>query len=122
MTISLRIRKIRELRGWKQAAIAASMNISQQGYSQLEQNASNARLDTLKRFCKVVDVELSFLIAMDVPITDETLARFGSVKYNELLTDYKKLEHKLEIFDELLKSLEKPSKQSQSLTASVQRA
>ena len=102
MTISNRIRKIREIRGWKQTAVASSMNITQQAYSCLEQGAGNARLETLKRFCDVMNVELPFLIAVDVPVTDETLARFGQKKYNEFLTAYKKLEQKLEIFDELL--------------------
>jgi transcriptional regulator with XRE-family HTH domain len=103
MTIASRIRKIREVRGWKQTAIASSMNITQQAYSCLEQGASNARLETLKRFCDVMKVELPFLIATDVPITEETLGRFGQRNYNDFLTSYKKLEQKLEIFDELLK-------------------
>jgi hypothetical protein len=99
------------------------MNITQQAYSCLEQNASNARLETLKRFCSVVEVELSYLVAMDVPITDETLQRFGNVKFNEFLTSYKRLEQKLEIFDDLLKGLDnKAALQDRTLTVSVRRA
>lgn len=103
MTIASRIRKIREVRGWKQTAVAASMNITQQAYSCLEQGANNARLETLKRFCAVMNVELAFLVAVDVPVTEETVERFGSTNYNEFLNSYKKLEQKLEIFDELLR-------------------
>ncbi len=103
MTISSRIRKIREIRGWKQTAVAASMNITQQAYSCLEQGASNARLETLKRFCDVMNVDLPYLVAVDVPVTAETLAAFGEKNYHEFLTTYKKLEQKLEIFDEILK-------------------
>jgi transcriptional regulator with XRE-family HTH domain len=123
MTIAERIRKIREIRGWKQAAVAMSMGITQQAYSCLEQNASNARLDTLKRYAAVAGVELSYLVALDVPVTEETLQRFGSTKFSEFLTGYKKLEHKLEIFDDLLKGLEKPSHFSdRKLTISARRA
>jgi transcriptional regulator with XRE-family HTH domain len=103
MVIASRIRKIREVRGWKQTAVAAAMNVTQQAYSCLEQGASNARLETLKRFCKVMNVELSFLVAVDVPVTDETVERFASTNLNEFLISYKKLEQKLEIFDELLR-------------------
>lgn len=103
MTIASRIRKIREIRGWKQTAVASSMNITQQGYSCLEQGASNARLETLKRFCDVMNVDLPYLVAVDVPVTAETLAAFGEKNYNEFLNTYRKLEQKLEIFDELLK-------------------
>lgn len=103
MTIANRIRKIREIRGWKQAAIASSMNITQQGYSALEQGASNARLETLKRFCDVMDVDLAYLVAVDVPVTAETLSSFGAKNYFEFITTYKKLQQKLEVFDELFK-------------------
>ena len=103
MIIATRIRKIREIRGWKQIAVAGAMNISQQAYSCLEQGANNARLETLKKYCHVMNVELAYLVAIDVPVTEETLNRFGSTNYNELLTSYKKLEQKLEIFDELIK-------------------
>lgn len=108
MTIASRIRKIREIRGWKQAAIASSMEITQQAYSCLEQGASNARLETLKRFCDVMKVELPYLIAVDVPITEETLTRFGERNYNDFLVSYKRLEQKIEIFDELLRGASSP--------------
>src|ERR1043165_9687929 len=102
MTISSRIKKNREIRGWKQTAVASSMNITQQAYSCLEQGAGNARLETLRRFCDVMNVELPFLIAVDAPVTDEPLTRFGKKKKKDFLTAFKKLEQKLEIFDELL--------------------
>ncbi len=78
MEISSRIRKIREIRGWKQTAIAASMKITQQAYSCLEQGADNARLETLRRFCDVTNVSLPFLIATDIPVTEENLQRYGN--------------------------------------------
>jgi len=124
MTIASRIRKIREVRGWKQTAIASSMNITQQAYSCLEQGASNARLETLKRFCDVMKIELPFLIAVDVPITEETIERYGNKSYFEFISTYRKLEQKVEIFEELLTGNEnKMNKQvSNNMTASVRRA
>ncbi len=101
-TIESRIRKIREIRGWKQSAVASSMNITQQAYSCLEQGASNARLETLNRFCHVMKVELPFLIATDVPVTEETMERFGTKSINDFFNNYRKLEQKLEIYEELL--------------------
>ena len=105
-TIESRIRKVREIRGWKQAAVASSMNITQQAYSCLEQGASNARLETLKRFCDVMEIELPFLVATDVPVTDESIARFGTKSFNEFLANFDKMEKKLEIYEELLSSHE----------------
>ena len=103
MIIASRIRKIREIRGWKQVAVATAMNITQQAYSCLEQGANNARLETLRKYCNVMNVELAYLVATDVPVTEETLDRFASTNYNDFLVSYKKLEQKLEIFDELIK-------------------
>jgi transcriptional regulator with XRE-family HTH domain len=123
MTIASRIRKIREVRGWKQTAIASSMNITQQAYSCLEQGASNARLETLKRFCDVMKVELPFLIAVDVPITEETIERYGNKSYFEFISTYRKLEQKVEIFEELLTGTENKTKQmNTNMTASIRRA
>ena len=119
MTIAIRIRKIREIRGWKQAAVASSMNITQQAYSCLEQGAGNARLETLKRFCDVMKVELPFLIATDVPVTEETLSSFGEKNYFEFITTYKKLQQKLEVFDEIVKgALSREAKPVYNSTAS----
>ncbi|MBP6730666.1 MAG: helix-turn-helix transcriptional regulator [Chitinophagales bacterium] len=124
MTIASRIRKIREVRGWKQTAIASSMNITQQAYSCLEQGASNARLETLKRFCDVMKVELPFLIATDVPITEETIERYGNKSYYEFISTYRKLEQKVEIFEELLTGAEKQmnANNNNNMSASVRRA
>lgn len=125
MTIASRIRKIREVRGWKQTAIAASMNITQQAYSCLEQGASNARLETLKRFCDVMKIELPFLIATDVPITEETIERYGNKSYYEFITTYRKLEQKVEIFEELLTGAEKQlnnSTTNTNMSANIRRA
>jgi len=99
------------------------MNISQQAYSCLEKNASHARLDTLKRFCNAVGIELSYLVALDVPVTEETLQRFGNVQFSEFLSSYKKLEQKLEIFDDLLRiNTDKAASYQIGMTASVRRA
>lgn len=125
MTIASRIRKIREVRGWKQTAIAASMNITQQAYSCLEQGASNARLETLKRFCDVMKIELPFLIATDVPITEETIERYGNKSYYEFITTYRKLEQKVEIFEELLTGAEKQlnsNTTNTNMSANIRRA
>ncbi len=123
MTIASRIRKIREVRGWKQTAIASSMNITQQAYSCLEQGASNARLETLKRFCDVMKIELPFLIAVDVPITEETIERYGNKSYFEFISTYRKLEQKVEIFEELLTGNEAKQKQmNTTMNANIRRA
>lgn len=105
-TMESRIRKVREIRGWKQAAVASSMNITQQAYSCLEQSADNARLDTLRRFCDVMKIELSFLVATNVPVTEETIQRFGTKCLQEVFADFRKMEQRVEVYSELLAAQE----------------
>ena len=102
MIIATRMRKVREIKGWKQASVAASMSITQQAFSFLEQGYGSPRVDTLKRFCEVMKIELYFLLAYDVPVTEETLDRFGSKGFFELITNYKQMEQKLEVYSQLL--------------------
>jgi transcriptional regulator with XRE-family HTH domain len=102
--IANRMRKVREVRGWKQSAVADSMNITQQAYSFLEQGHGSPRIDTLKRFCEVMKVELSFLMSFDVPVTEETIEKYGTKGFAELISEHKRLEQKLEFFNYLIKN------------------
>lgn len=102
MLLAKRIKKIREYRGYKQSAIAEEMKISQQAYSSLESRSSNARIGTLRRFCRVMKVDLSFLLAYEVPINDETMTQFGNVSYSKVMDDYNKMKTKMEAYEDLL--------------------
>ncbi len=102
--IASRMRKTREIRGWKQSAVADSMNITQQAYSFLEQGHGSPRIDTLKRFCDVMKMELSFLLAFDVPVTEENLEKYATKGFADLISEHKRLEQKLEFFNYLIKT------------------
>jgi transcriptional regulator with XRE-family HTH domain len=102
--IANRMRKVREVRGWKQSAVAEAMKITQQAYSFLEQGHGSPRIDTLKRFCEVLKIEISFLMAFDVPVTDESIDKYGTKGFAELISEHKRLEQKLEFFNYLIKT------------------
>lgn len=104
MSIASRMRKVREVSGWKQAAVAESMKITQQAYSFLEQGNGSPRIDTLMRFCEVMKVELSFLLALDVPVTEESVARYGTKTFGTLVTEHERLEQKVEFFNYVIKN------------------
>ncbi len=102
--IASRMRKIRELHSWKQSAVAVAMNITQQAYSFLEQGHGSPRIDTLNRFCEVMKIELSFLLAYDVPVTEENIEKYATKGFAELIGEHKRLEQKLEFFNYLVKN------------------
>lgn len=102
MNIATRMRKVREVKGWKQSAVASSMQITQQAFSYLEQGSGSPRIDTLSRFCDVMNVQLHFLLSEDVPVTEETVIKYGTKSFSEFITDHSKLEHGVELFDQFM--------------------
>jgi transcriptional regulator with XRE-family HTH domain len=102
MNLSERIRKIREYRGLKQAAVASEMQITQQAYSWIERKSGNIKVETLKRFCDVMKVDLPFLVASEIPVTDENMRTFDNANYSLVFEDYKKLKTKAETYEDLI--------------------
>ena len=102
MNIAIRMRKVREVKGWKQSAVATSMHITQQAFSFLEQGSGSPRIDTLSRFCEVMNVQLHFLLAEDVPVTEETVQKYGTKSFSEFITDHSSLEHGVEVFAQFM--------------------
>ena len=98
-----RIGKIREHRGYKQSAVASEMKITQQAYSCLETKAGNLKMETMQRFCDVMKIETSFLLAFDVPVNDENLQMFERLNFSQVVEEYKRLNNKLSVYEDLLR-------------------
>jgi len=101
MTLSERIRKIREIRGLKQSNVARELNITQQSYGNLENRNNNPKLETLNKFCEVVKIPLSFLLDPTIPINDENVALFSEKSMGEIYSNYKNILDRLEYYEEL---------------------
>ena len=112
MSIATRMRKLREVRGLKQSAIANAMKITQQAYSFLEQGTGSPRVDTLVRFCEVMKIELSYLLALDVAVNEESVEKFGTRTFGALINEHEKLEQKAEFLNYILKN-NTPNKQAE---------
>ncbi len=103
MSLPDRIRKIREHRGYKQSAVAQEMKITQQAYSCLETKAGNLKMETMQRFCDVMKIETSFLLAFDIAVNDENLQMFDRLNFSQVVDEYKKLSNKLAVYEDLLR-------------------
>ena len=79
--IAIRMKKVREVRGWKQSAVAQCMNVTQQAYSFLEQGHGSPRIDTLTRYCEVMKIDINFLLAFDLPVSEENIEKFATKGY-----------------------------------------
>jgi len=62
MTLSKRIRKIREAKNLTQGDVAFKFGISASAYGQIERNASKSNYDTLLKMAKALDVSILFLL------------------------------------------------------------
>ena len=101
MTLSERIRRIREIRGLKQSNVARELNITQQSYGNLENHQNNPKLETLARFCQVMNLPLFFLLDSTIPITDENITLFSQKGIGEIYDNYQKLKERLDDYEEL---------------------
>src|SRR3954462_13924993 len=104
MTLQERLRRIREYRGYKQAAAAQEMHITQQAYSCLETKGGNLKMETMLRFCEVMKVEMSFLLAFDVSINEENMQMFDRLNLSGVVDEYRKLINRIAVYEELLRS------------------
>jgi transcriptional regulator with XRE-family HTH domain len=104
MTLQERLRRIREYRGYKQAAAAQEMHITQQAYSCLETKGGNLKMETMLRFCEVMKVEMSFLLAFDVSVNDENMKMFDRLNMSGVVDEYKKLTNRIAVYEELLRN------------------
>jgi transcriptional regulator with XRE-family HTH domain len=102
MKLHERIRKIREYRGFKQITVANEMKITQQAYSWLETKSDNAKIDTLKRFCSVMNIELPFLMAVDIPVNEENMKMFDQANYSVVFEEYKQMKNRIGAYEELI--------------------
>ena len=108
--LAARLKEIRKLKGLFQKELAKRINITQQAYLQLEKSQC-PRLDTVIRLCELMDVEVSFLFAFDIPVTKENLRIYGKKKYTELVLEHKnlhlenkKLKQQIEFFNNVNKT------------------
>lgn len=81
MTYGQRIKKIRELKGIKQAFIAHKLGITQQSYSSFETKAGDKTVNMIVRIAEILEVDVCLIFATNIPITEETiLLRFDLPK------------------------------------------
>jgi transcriptional regulator with XRE-family HTH domain len=109
MNIAVRMKKVREVMGWQQATVASSMQISQQAFSFLEQGSGSIRIDFLSKFCEVMNVQLHYLMAVDVPVTRETLEKYGSISFSQFIADHDHLQQGLSHIDRMVSARVEPS-------------
>lgn len=57
--VAMRVRELREARGWSQRELAAAAGLSQDGVSRIERGGRSPRLDTLEEIATALGVPLT---------------------------------------------------------------
>lgn len=83
-----RIYQLRKQRQLKQSTVAYLMDITQQGYSYIERHPGSMEMKTARRLCQVLRVDMPFLFALEIPVTDANLAIMDEVKTLPRLLHY----------------------------------
>jgi transcriptional regulator with XRE-family HTH domain len=81
MEYGIRIKKIRELRGYKQLYVASKLGISQQAYSSYENNACDKKLFHLVALSTILHVDVCLIVCTDIPINSSTI----NLSFKELI-------------------------------------
>ena len=106
MNIGQRIKQVREFHHWKQSTVAKLMQVSQQGYSALERGISFPRIDTIKKFCDVMNIQVYYFLSLDVPVTEENMQKYAARPLKDVIAEVKQMESQI---DHMRKDIEKKS-------------
>jgi len=100
--IGLRVKALRETRGWSQEKLAAEANISQPTLTRLENGATNLELTTIIKVANALEASMDELLCASLVCGTKVYQQ----EYIELLKDCSVLEMRLvnSVITDLLKS------------------
>lgn len=111
MNISEKIKKVRQLKGYKQEFLAEKMNISQKQYSLYESNDANLKWKTIERIAAALEIDPVKLIVFDETQIFNNCHQSGNLFLSSNLNNIidkeflQELINQLKIKDEQIKSL-----------------
>lgn len=106
IAIGKQLRELRKSRGWRQSEVADKVGLSRSAISNIEAGKRALTLNTLKRFCEVYSIDISYF-NIETKNFDETLdltTRLEKIFNSEYIDDDKKDELYREIMKIYLES------------------
>lgn len=91
-TIGKQLKELRKNRGWRQLEVADKVGLSRSAVSNIESGKRALTLTTLKKFCEVYSVDVSYF-DIDIDNFDEALdltTKLEKIFKSEHITDEKK--------------------------------
>lgn len=90
-SIGRQIKELRLLRGWKQYELAEKVGLSRPAICNIEAGKRNLTLNTLKRFCEVFEIDISYFGIETDNFDDavDVISRLDALFHSDLPTEKK---------------------------------
>jgi transcriptional regulator with XRE-family HTH domain len=102
-TLGQKIKRIREIKGYKQEFVADSLNISQQSYSNIESDKIDVPFSKIEKIAEVFGMKIEDVISFDEKYV---LNNYGEIKGNQIGLNYSFPEELKTLYNDKIKLLE----------------
>ncbi|MCR6641725.1 MAG: helix-turn-helix transcriptional regulator [Sporocytophaga sp.] len=106
-TLGNKIKKVREIKGFKQEYMAELLGISQPSYSKIETDEASISQDRLEQIAKALEVSVSDILAFDEKVIFTQLNnKNASMGYNSTVNQYGITDNERKLYEDKIKLLE----------------
>jgi len=109
MDIGDKIRKVRELKGFKQEYVATELGMSVTAYGNIERNASGITFERLEEIARVLEVTVQDIVSIPEQVNVSSIANSHQVGvgFHHIYHDNRTGEGEIEAFKRAIGNLEK---------------
>lgn len=108
MNIGDKIRKVRELKGYKQEYVAEKVGLSVTAYGNIERNDSSLTYDRLEQIANALEVAVQDILNIPEQLSIHTITNAHQVGFSHTYNDNRTgTEAELEVFKQTIAHLEK---------------
>jgi transcriptional regulator with XRE-family HTH domain len=106
LTLGMKIKKVRELKNFKQETVAEMLGMSQSNYSRIETDEAAPSPERLEQIAKVLGVSVQDIIAFDEKVFFNQMNNQTAVGYNNTVNQYGLSENERKLYEDKIKLLE----------------
>jgi transcriptional regulator with XRE-family HTH domain len=101
--LGLKIKKVRELKGYSQEYISTQMGITQNSYSKIKRGETNLSVNKLIEICRILNIDMSTLMNFDEKMFFNNCTQSGNFGENNTFV-YNTIDKIQELYEKIIKS------------------
>jgi len=106
LTLGHKIKKVREIKGFKQEYMAEVLGISQPSYSKIETDEAGVSQERLEQIAKALEVTVADILAFDEKLFFNQTNNKTAVGYNNTVNQYGITDNERKLYEDKIKLLE----------------